>query len=173
MFHLRSVSASVFSTLLLLSFVLKSSAKSASGSISHQVTSQPRPAFLELDSSRLPSLLALAKDRHHEAVQAARQAYYWDNSSSEANGESITSEIEVIQVETHVIEPPSTWSLPDFQDDFGNEIKVTRGAAVLGGDDSTPLFSPEECQQVIDAAESHFEGKPWTTLPSGQYDVAG
>lgn len=172
MVHLRSVSASIVSTLL-LPLVLKSSAESASASISNHVTSQPRPAFLELDRSKLPSLLALAKDRHHEAVEAARQAYYWDDGSSEANDESITSEIDAIQVETHVIEPPSTWSLPDFQDDFANEIKVTRGAAVGDAELSTPLFSPEECQQVIDAAESHFDGKPWTTLPSGQYDVAG
>lgn len=169
---LRSVSASILSTLL-LSLVLKSSAESASASVSNHVASQQRPAFLELDRARLPSLLALAKDRHHEAVQAARQAYYWDDGSSEANDESITSEIDAIQVETHVIEPPSTWSLPDFQDDFANEIKVTRGAAARDAELSTPLFSPEECQQVIDAAEFHFEGKPWTTLPSGQYDVAG
>jgi hypothetical protein len=170
MVQVRSVTASVLT--LLLKLALESSTANASESVTSHGTSLPPPAFLELDRSKLPSFFALAKDRHNEAVHAARQAYYCAG-SIDANYVSETREIDNVQVETHVIEPPSTWSLPDFPDDFANEIKVTRGASVQEGDDSTPLFSPEECQQVIDAAEAHFEGESWTTLPSGQYDVAG
>jgi len=40
----------------------------------------------------------------------------------------------------------------------------------------TPLFSIEECNAAIDHAEAYFRNQAngtWTTLPSGQYDVAG
>ena len=128
---------------------------------------ESRPAFLEIDRSSLQAYLDRANDRHRLAVKAAAAAYW-----SGADDSEPSTEIDAIQVETHTLVPPSTWSLPDFADELQNEIKVTRGAA-HGGDDATPLFTPEECQEVIDAAEAHFEGQSWTTLPSGQYDVSG
>jgi len=128
-------------------------------------TSGSRPTFLELDRSSLLTFLDLAKDRHAATVKSAKEAY-WSGDSEES------TEIDAVKVETHQLEPRSTRSLPDFADEFQNEIKVTSGAAE-GGDGATPLFTRQECQEVIDAAEAHFEGKSWTTLPSGQYDVAG
>lgn len=130
-----------------------------------------RPEFLELDRSSLQACLDLAKDRHSAAIKAA-EAAYWSGGAICSDESEPSTEIDAIQVETHTLVPPSTWSLPDFAAEFQNEIKVTRGAA-HGGNDATPLFTPEECQEVIEAAEAHFEGKSWTTLPSGQYDVSG
>lgn len=130
-----------------------------------------RPEFLELDRSSLQACLDLAKDRHNAAIKAAAAAY-WSGGATDADDSEPPTEIDAILVETHKLAPPSTWSLPDFADEFQNEIKVTRGAA-HGGNDATPLFTPDECQEVIDAAEAHFEGQSWTTLPSGQYDVSG
>lgn len=131
-----------------------------------------RPTFLELDRNDLPKYMDKAKERHREAIESAQESY-WSGDSSIADDGSV-SEIDAIKVETLQVNPPDTWALPDFADEFSNEIKVTFGAG--GGPDgepSTPLFTPDECQQMIDAAEKHFEGREWTTLPSGQYDVAG
>jgi tetratricopeptide (TPR) repeat protein len=129
-----------------------------------------RPAFLEIDPTSLPNFLSMAKDRHGDAVKAAVEAYW----SCDGDGDAIfAAKIDSIQVETHTLSPPSGWSLPDFADEFQNEIKVTSGASGETGASTTPLFTPPECQQVIDAAEAHFEGESWSTLPSGQYDVAG
>jgi tetratricopeptide (TPR) repeat protein len=35
------------------------------------------------------------------------------------------------------------------------------------------MFSKQECDELIQMVESHFEGKDWSRLPSGQYEVAG
>jgi hypothetical protein len=87
-------------------------------------------------------VLTLPKDRHDSAIKAAAAAYW----SGGADDSEPLMRFDAILVETHKRTPPSTWSLPDFADEFQNEIKVTRGAA-HGGNDAT-RFTPEECQEV-------------------------
>jgi tetratricopeptide (TPR) repeat protein len=55
--------------------------------------------------------------------------------------------------------------IPDFGDELQRKLFVTSA--------KTPLFTAKECHEVIENAEKHFQGGPWSTLPSGQYDVNG
>ncbi|KAL7560637.1 hypothetical protein ACA910_001321 [Epithemia clementina (nom. ined.)] len=60
-------------------------------------------------------------------------------------------------------------ALPDFTNqELPKVVYVTQ----------TPLFTADECQHVIQAAQAHFmqhhyQNGTWTQLPSGQYQVAG
>ena len=60
------------------------------------------------------------------------------------------------------------WYLPDLDAELRNdgevEIHVTK----------TPLFSQEECQQVIEMADAHATNAGgWGKIPAGRYDVHG
>ena len=60
------------------------------------------------------------------------------------------------------------WYLPDLDKELRNdgevEIHVTK----------TPLFSQEECQEVIKMADAHASNAGgWGKIPAGRYDVHG
>jgi hypothetical protein len=92
--------------------------------------------------------------------------------------ESGSIDLNSIVLDRMAMVPPLTWKLPDFHQELDMLVHVTRGASSespssLSNILPTPLFTPDECHAVIQAAESHFEGSSWTTLPSGDYQVAG
>jgi Flp pilus assembly protein TadD, contains TPR repeats len=60
-------------------------------------------------------------------------------------------------------------SIPDFAECFSNPCIHTT-------DPSTPLFTKEECESIIQASNDYFDetnGGKWTTLQSGRYPVCG
>jgi tetratricopeptide (TPR) repeat protein len=152
---------------VLLVQVMTESSMSSSTTISMQ-----KPAWVQMDPVTLEKYKELAKQRHESAVKAAQESYY-SHSASDTNDNSVSLQEEPLlppnlpPCKTFGIAAPPTWSLPDFQNDFNlhQVIKVTQ----------SPLFSQEECHQVIEHANKHFgdNNTPWTTLPSGPYRVAG
>lgn len=151
-------------TLLWLSFLLfgYSQASASPSSLSSRI-----PPFIDVDEP-MEDCFEMAKESHRKAIQSAMNSYY----SSSADSLPSSEEISDIIMKSHILQLPSNnWRLPDLNSELKPEIKVTHGAD--SDVDSTPLFTPDECQNVIDAAEAHFEGREWTTLPSGSFDVAG
>lgn len=112
------------------------------------------------DKEKLSQYLDLARRRHVESIQKARDSYFHGGPSPD--GDSQFS-LDALKFDEYDIR--AAGSLPDFSDELERQCFVTRR--------ETPLFSKEECQAMIDKAEAHFEGNEWTSLPSGQYDVAG
>lgn len=131
---------------------------------------------MQMDRDTHQGYMELAKQRHAQAVKAAQESYYAhsssdENSNKDANPQPqqvVVEEEDLPQVNTFGIAAPPTWSLPDFTENFN----LAKAICVT----SSPLFTSDECNQVIQNAEAHFQstnnGK-WTTLASGQYDVAG
>jgi hypothetical protein len=163
--------------LLILGGCYPTSVLSTSFSTSFDVPNLP---FLELDRSQLEYYRKIAQSRHDASVEAALNAYPWDNNSNNNHNHDDEEQfdLDLVGLDRIAIQPPSTWKLPDFHDELVTLIHVTRGASeespvTTTVSPPTPLFTPDECQSVIQAAESHFEGSSWTTLPSGDYQVAG
>jgi thioredoxin-like negative regulator of GroEL len=123
-------------------------------------SSRKRLDWLNMDRDTLQGYMELAKQRHADAVRRAEESYW---SASKESSEKMEEDLP--SVYSYGIDAPPTWSLPDFDKDFdvSKMIYVTQ----------TPLFTKEECNRLIQLAESHFGNGDWTTLPSGQYDVAG
>lgn len=124
--------------------------------------------FTPMDHDTLQPFLELARQRHDEAVQKARESYYHiDPSSSNQNtdDEILVDEDILSSLSFDELSIQSTQRLPDFHEELNSTIYVTK----------TPLFTKEECRAVIDWAEEHFAGQQeqWTRMASGQYQVAG
>jgi tetratricopeptide (TPR) repeat protein len=117
------------------------------------------PGWLSVHNDRelMSQLMGLARHRHNEAIQKARSAYFHGRgkASDDSSSSQILDEYEV----------KASGKIPDFITELERRLFVTN--------EKTPLFSAEECRGVISKAEAHFEGGPWTRLPSGQYDVSG
>jgi tetratricopeptide (TPR) repeat protein len=168
----RVLSAALMLVSVLLFLVqLTESSTSSSTTISMQ-----KPAWMQMDPVTLEKYKELAKQRHESAVKAAQESYYYSHSASNNDNNNNNS----ASLQEEPLPPPNlppcktfgiaarpTWSLPDFQNDFNlhQVIKVTQ----------SPLFSQEECRQVMEHAHKHFGDNitAWPTLPSGRYHVAG
>jgi len=127
-----------------------------------------KPSWLQMDHDTLQQYMELAKQRHADAVKAAEDSYFSASSTISDDARTTHATETLPPVQSFGIAAPPTWSLPDFAENFNLEkvIYVT----------TSPLFSQQECNQVISDAEEYFakeHGGEWTTLPSGQYDVAG
>jgi tetratricopeptide (TPR) repeat protein len=118
------------------------------------------PPWLSIhrDKEKMSEYLQLARDRHLASIQKARDAYFHGGPK-----ESSAFDLDKLLFDERNIEAAGT--IPDFVDELERRCFVTSK--------DTPLFSREECKDMITKAENHFAGKEWTTLPSGQYDVAG
>jgi tetratricopeptide (TPR) repeat protein len=124
---------------------------------------QQRPDWLNVNKDTLQNYLQQARQRHHDAVKTATE-HYWSGPSL-SSGEDLpnASTAATVPVTTHALTPPGSWRLPDFSDELGSTIFTT----------TQPLLTADDCNDLIQRAETYFQGAPWTTLPSGQYDVAG
>ena len=126
------------------------------------------------------SYLNLAKQRHEQAIRSAEEAYWSYPTATDEEKRAIndgTQQIDTVTVDRQTVKPHPGWSLPDFNDELRHEIKVTQKQQ-SNGMPSVPLFSADDCQEVLEAAEEHFrthheQNGEWTTLSSGQYPVAG
>ncbi len=101
--------------------------------------------------------MELAKQRHLESIQKARDAYFHGGSSE------TSFSLDSLLFDEREIH--AAGSIPDFVDELERKCFTTRK--------ETPLFTKDECKDMIDKAEAHFAGDKWTSLPSGQYDVSG
>lgn len=105
--------------------------------------------------------MTFAKQKHIEAVRMALERYPVDQVAA-----SPVSNIDAIKLVPHVLHTKS--SLPDFDETLPKIAYVT--------DPSTPLLSKEECNEVIQLAQKHFDETRngiWDLQTSGQYQVAG
>ncbi|CAJ1945159.1 unnamed protein product [Cylindrotheca closterium] len=122
------------------------------------------PGWLTVQNDRelLSDLMNQARQRHHEAIQKARASYFHGPATELSKKESEKSlESQILdEYEVH-----ANGKIPDFDTELERRLFVTN--------EETPLFSEQECQDVVAKAESHFGDQPWSRLPSGQYDVAG
>jgi tetratricopeptide (TPR) repeat protein len=101
-------------------------------------------------------LLDTARQRHHNDIRKARDSYFNGPGKGLMDDSSLTLDEYVVKADGKI---------PDFDTELERRLFVTNK--------KTPLFSKSECKDVITKAEAHFEGKPWSRLPSGQYDVSG
>jgi hypothetical protein len=103
--------------------------------------------------------MELVCQRHAESIQKARDSYFHGSALSNS-----AFPIDALKLEEYEVK--AAGSIPNFLTELERKLMVTEA--------STPLFTADECQEVVSKAEEHFQGTGgWTTLPSGQYDVAG
>ena len=156
-------------TILLLLFTVQTvTASSRSNPQYTTAQSMQRPDWLTVPNDTLLLYLQQARQRHHDAVKAATHSYWSANTNTnavETGEDTVEADVSDITLMKHTLQPPGSWQLPDFSSDLaGTTIFTTL---------NTPLFTVDECNDLIQKAESHFGNGPWTTLPSGQYNVAG
>jgi len=148
--------------------------------------SSPFIKEVDLDDTIMNRLKRKALESHSKNILQARNDYWSapevkDDDELKHYTEGEDSIVPTVQFDSYYMDSPS-WSIPDFSNDFEEPcIFVTRGASSISSSSSnlikaTPLFTPEECKNVIDDAEEHFRltnnGK-WSTLPSGRFEVIG
>jgi tetratricopeptide (TPR) repeat protein len=167
---------------------IRGGAETLSATDASSTTSSTRPPWINMDREKLQNYLALAREKHARAVRQA-ESHYWSGAKTHQDDETTDDSTTpstpqaLPLMDTYSIVPPATWKLPDFSEHLDSIIFVTHGhdanSTTTTTDDETPLFSKQECQQVIADAEAHFRNNSqqpsssWTRLPSGQYDVAG
>jgi len=134
---------------------------------SQQVFAIHRPEWLShIDASKLNEYRAIAEERHNEAIRSSLEQYDV-TSPSTLTKEQLSEEQKFIDnLELNEYEVLAPGKLPDFDEELGTSaVFVTK----------TPLFSKDECKDVVDLAEKHFdeaEGEP-PKLLSGQYYIQG
>eukprot|EP00536_Pseudo-nitzschia_multiseries_P012656 jgi/Psemu1/320302/estExt_fgenesh1_pm.C_4970005 len=127
-----------------------------------------RPDWLShVDRTRLQEYMAIATDRHNEAVRSALEHYAVDQPTTLADAE-LADEAKLrenLKLTEYRVAAPG--KLPDFHDELGS-------APVFVTHPDTPLFSKEECNDVVEMAESYFQSQDEPAkLPSGQYYIEG
>jgi tetratricopeptide (TPR) repeat protein len=142
-----------------------SSASSSGSGSSSTSSTRPLPPFVShVDDALLQEAIELAQQRHERAVQAALDSYPTHQPSEEtadnASSSSSSSIASSVSLTSYDIVAPGR--LPDFADVIPRRVMVT----------DPPLLSRDECRQVVQWAEQHFQNK-WPTQKSGDYDVAG
>lgn len=132
------------------------------GSSSSGTSSLQKPDWLEVSKDTIQEYMDLASRRHKEAIATARENY----NLMEAKQYPVDEELlNSLNLKPLLVE--SAGRLPDFHEQLDKKLFVTT---------PTPLFNKEECRDCVAKAEAHFSATnngEWTTLPSGQYDVAG
>jgi tetratricopeptide (TPR) repeat protein len=126
-------------------------------------------------------LQAAVLKRHDSAVESAHNAYSssvdnddddnnrHDVASTESTECSLPFDVSKINFHSIAIPPKCLVSIPDFAECFSNPCIHTT-------DPSTPLFTKEECESIIQSSIDYFDetnGGKWTTLQSGRYPVCG
>jgi tetratricopeptide (TPR) repeat protein len=156
---------------LLIWVIVPFVAASSSDAVFGVSKSSKLPEWLTIhkDREKMSEYMELARQRHVESVQKAREAYFHGNVAPVEASASSSSylppppPIDSLTLDEYEIK--AAGSIPDFVDELERKLFVTQA--------STPLFTKEECQEMVSKAEDHFQGASWDTLPSGQYDVAG
>jgi tetratricopeptide (TPR) repeat protein len=126
------------------------------------------PANVAAEYDLSPTLKAKVKQRHNSAIESARGAYsFIATTTTNTSGATKAFDLNDIEFDSKWI--PDLTSIPDFATSFQHScIHTTKS--------STPMFTKQECQSIIQAANEHFEQinyGEWTTLQSGRYSVCG
>ena len=125
-------------------------------------TAPGKPSFVQhVNREMLQEALSVAQQLHNGAVQKALSNYPTNLDPKPVD----TERLDQIKLKEYKIEAPG--QLPDFSDILPRAVFVT---------DPTPLFTKEECADVIRMAEAHFaehNNGEWTKQQSGQYEVTG
>lgn len=123
------------------------------------------PGWLShVDDELLDKYVKFAKERHSLAIKTALENYPTDDELPTDFLEEQRELIKRLQFDKFRISAHG--KIPDFHEQLGDQpVFVTRR--------DTPLFTREECQEVIEMAESHFGDEEWPKLPSGQYYIQG
>jgi len=119
--------------------------------------------FTSANHELSPTLKARIRQRHNDAVQSARDAYCCAEETSTSTPEDAS------KIKFQSISIPKPTAIPDFHKLFPNPCIHT-------SDPSTPLFTTQDCESVVEAANQYFQktnGGEWTTLQSGRYPVCG
>ena len=103
--------------------------------------------------------MAKIKASHANAVESAKAAY----SSSENDDLYNVQGFDIESIKFHSLSIPNLDVLPDLSFLFSNPCIYTT-------DSSTPLFTSDECDYVVDAANKWFQRGIWGTLQSGRYE---
>jgi len=132
------------------------------------VSAVKRPDWLQhVDRFKLEEYMNVAKQRHDNAVREALQEYDV-GSPSTLNEEELSKEktlIENLKLTEYSINAPGR--IPDFHDELGE-------APVFVTHKDTPLFSKEECKNIVGMADTYFDGQDEPNkMPSGQYYIQG
>mmetsp|Transcript_2292 Transcript_2292/g.4917 ORF Transcript_2292/g.4917 Transcript_2292/m.4917 type:complete len:548 (-) Transcript_2292:62-1705(-) len=127
-----------------------------------------RPDWLShVDRFKLEEYMGVAKERHEDAVRSALKNYDVDSPTT-LTEEELSNEKDLrdnLKLNEYRIKAPG--KLPDFHDELGE-------APVFVTNSETPLFSEEECKDVVAMAEKYFSSKDEPAkLPSGQYYIEG
>ena len=148
--------------LALFHAVKGASTSSTPGAGSSGAASIQKPDWLEVSKDTIQEYMDIAAKRHKQAIATARENYNLAEAKQYPADENVLNSLNLKPLLVQ-----SAGRLPDFHDQLDKKLFVTT---------PTPLFTPEECKECVEQAEAHFaannDGK-WTTLPSGQYDVAG
>jgi len=132
------------------------------------VSAVQRPDWLShVDRDRLQNYMSVAKDRHDAAVRSALEHYDVDQPTTLTAEELAVEENLRNSLKLNEYRVAAPGRLPDFHDELGT-------APVFVTHPDTPLFSEEECNDVVAMAESYFQSldEP-ARLPSGQYYIQG
>lgn len=106
-------------------------------------------------------LLAKIKASHAKAVESAKAAY-----SSKIDDLKSDQEFDIESIKFNSLSISNLDVLPDLSFLFSNPCIHTT-------DSSTPLFTSDECDYVVDAANKWFQKENdgiWGTLQSGRYE---
>jgi len=121
------------------------------------------PEWLDVSTETIQEYMDKARHRHKQAIATARENYnLYEAKQYPADDELLNS----LTLASFAVR--SVGRLPDFHEQLDKKLYVTTP--------TTPLFTKDECRDCIKKAEAHFVANnngQWTTLPSGQYDVAG
>ncbi|EEC46672.1 predicted protein [Phaeodactylum tricornutum CCAP 1055/1] len=143
--------------------VQASSAASTNTGRSTRQSTPSRPPFLaHVTDNTLDRARRVALQRHEKAVAQALENYPTNQQPPDSlNADATTAT--ATGLDSYVID--AAGSVPDFADQLQRVVHVT----------TPPLLSRDECRNVIDMAESHFQQNniPWSMQTSGQYKVAG
>lgn len=141
----------------------------ATASATSASSSKRPPMLSHVTRETLQAAIALAKERHIQAIQQALDHYPTTTTNQKTTQQSSSWDPSTIRLDEFRIQAPG--ALPDFEDELARpyrRIYVTHP--------DTPLLTSQECQDVIQAAEDHFQrtnNGVWTMQQSGQYQVAG
>ncbi|VEU35571.1 unnamed protein product [Pseudo-nitzschia multistriata] len=127
-----------------------------------------RPDWLShVDKVKLQEYMGVATERHNEAIRTALQTYEVDQPTTLTEEEQAkeTELRENLKLNEYRIKAPGR--LPDFHDELGE-------SPVFVTNSETPLFSKEECNDVVGMADAYFDSKDeMAKMPSGQYYIQG
>lgn len=107
----------------------------------------------------------LLKTMLMEHTDECSKSPYWQCSTEESDTETESNDEKIVappnvSFKNYAMEEV----VPDFDEIFDHNSLIYVS--------ETPIFTREECNEVVTAAETHFNGN-WTKLPSGRFKIDG